>query len=258
MKKPNLSKFVRNVGSTIERNKPQILMGLGITGMLTTTYLAVKETPKALEIIEAKKKELQVDKLPVKEAVKATWKCYAPAAITGVASIGCLLGANSVHTKRTAAIATAYNVSRTALQEFKDATIDTVAPEVVKEIKEKVAKKEIEKAPDTNTVIVLGEEDFIVYDRFSGRYFKSNYNKIKAAQNTLNELLYIYDYVSLNTLYSELGQKDTTIGGNLGWQLNMDTRNITIDLTHGMTEDNRPCLVMDFDIQPMYGYDHFG
>ena len=39
----------------IGKHSPEILTGLGITGMLTSTVLAVTSTPKALRLIENKK-----------------------------------------------------------------------------------------------------------------------------------------------------------------------------------------------------------
>lgn len=42
---------------TIRKRTPEILTGIGISGMVTTTVLAVKATPEALRRIEAKKKK---------------------------------------------------------------------------------------------------------------------------------------------------------------------------------------------------------
>ena len=52
MNKPNLKKIVRNVRIGIGEHSPKILMGVGIAGMVTTTIVAVKATPKALKMIE--------------------------------------------------------------------------------------------------------------------------------------------------------------------------------------------------------------
>ena len=82
---------------SISKRSPEILIGIGIAGMVTTTVLAVKATPKALELINDKKDELEVEKLTPIETVKATWKCYVPAAVSGAVSIACLLGSHSVN-----------------------------------------------------------------------------------------------------------------------------------------------------------------
>ena len=113
MNKEAISKFARDVRTSLSRHSPAILMGIGIAGMVTTTVVAVKATPKALRLIEEKKQELDVESLTPVETVKATWKCYIPAAVTGAVSIACLIGSNSVNTKRNAALATAYKLSET-------------------------------------------------------------------------------------------------------------------------------------------------
>lgn len=120
MKKPNVMKIFNTVKKAVEKKSPEILIAFGIAGMITTTVLAVKATPKAMEKIKEveknKKEEFDRDhgyseldtmfKLTKPEVVKATWKCYIPAAISGATSIACIVGANTVHSKRNAAIAT--------------------------------------------------------------------------------------------------------------------------------------------------------
>ena len=52
MNKQNVSGLVKNLRTAMEKHSPEILTGIGIAGMLTTTILAVKATPKAIRIIE--------------------------------------------------------------------------------------------------------------------------------------------------------------------------------------------------------------
>ena len=74
MNKQALSKFARDMRMTLSRHSPEILIGIGITGMIATTVLAVKATPKALYLIEEKKQELDVESLTPVETVKTNWK----------------------------------------------------------------------------------------------------------------------------------------------------------------------------------------
>ena len=60
MKKPNVMKIFNTVKKAVEKKVPEILIAFGIAGMITTTVLAVKATPKAMEKIkevEKNKKE---------------------------------------------------------------------------------------------------------------------------------------------------------------------------------------------------------
>ena len=174
MKKPNVMKIFNTVKKAVEKKSPEILIAFGIAGMITTTVLAVKATPKAMEKIKEveknKKEEFDRDhgyseldtmfKLTKPEVVKATWKCYIPAAISGATSIACIVGANTVHSKRNAAIATAYKLSEKALTEYKEATIEEVGKEKAKAIKDRVAQKQLDNNPvNDSQVIITGTQN---------------------------------------------------------------------------------------------------
>ena len=48
MNKPNVADLFKSVKMVVSKHSPEILTGIGIAGMITTTILAVKATPKAL------------------------------------------------------------------------------------------------------------------------------------------------------------------------------------------------------------------
>ena len=195
--KLNLSKVAKNMQHTLGKYSPQILTGIGVAGMITTVVLAVKATPKALELIEDKKEELDADKLTIVDTVKAAWKPYVPAAVTGVLSTVCIIGGNAVGTRRTAALAAAYKISETALHEYKDAIVETVGEEKAKEVKEKIVQNKLDKNPVVEKqIIVTNKGTFLCYDSLSGRYFQSDIETIRKAQNDINDyLLCFFKYV---------------------------------------------------------------
>ena len=69
MRKLNLTNFMASTREFINKRSPEILTGIGIAGMITTTVLAVRATPKALELIEEKKDEDAVDRKTCMEAI---------------------------------------------------------------------------------------------------------------------------------------------------------------------------------------------
>ncbi len=115
----NISQIFKSIKDGAVKHSPEILTGIGIAGMISTTILAVKATPKALRLIE-EAEEYEIYELTKIEKIKVAWKPYVPAFITGTASIACLIGANSVNARRNAALATAYQLSATALSEYKE------------------------------------------------------------------------------------------------------------------------------------------
>ena len=158
MNKPNMTALFKDIRMAVSKHSPEILTGLGIAGMITTTFLAVKATPKVLDIIEDKKKELGLDQsenLRPVEVVKVAWKPYIPAVITGVTSVACLIGANSVNVRRNAALATAYNLSTTALAENNHQKIETIGVSKEKEVRDKIAEDSHKQEPVKQLVIVV-------------------------------------------------------------------------------------------------------
>lgn len=250
-----LSVFFKAARNTASKHSPEILTGIGIAGMITTTVLAVKATPKALKLMEDARYEKEED-LTVPEKVKVTWKCYIPATLLGVASVGCLIGANSVNLRRKAALATAYKLSETALAEYKEKVIETVGEEKAKDIRSAIAKDKMEKNPVTKSeVIITDKGESLFCDSISGRYFKSDMNTIEKAVNTINRRLLNEMSVSLTEFYSEIGLSPTSLSEELGW--NMNDGQIEIDFSSQITDDGRPCIYIEYEIAPRYDYHKF-
>lgn len=256
--KTNMPKIVRNFKKAASKHSPEILTGIGIAGMITTTVIAVKATPKALDLI-ARAEEEKFDnghggKLKPVEVVKAAWKPYIPAVISGTVSIACLVGANSVNAKRNAALATAYKLSETALLEYKDKVVETIGEKKEKQIREKVSQEKINKNPvNNNTVIITEKGNTLCYDTVSGRYFKSDIDTIKKAVNNINRDMTYEMYVSLSSFYDEIGLEHTKVSDYLGW--NMDDGLVDINFESRIADNGEPCLVLDYYIVPKYDFD---
>lgn len=250
MKAANLVKSVR---TTFRKHSPEILTGVGVAGMIATTVMAVQATPKAVMLVNEKEVELNVDKLSKKEIVKTTWKCYIPAAITGVMSVACIVGASSVNMRRNAALATAYTLSETALKEYKDKVVATIGEKKEESIRSAIAQDKIDRDPvSRSSVIITSKGDTLCYDSISGRYFRSDVESIKRAVNEMNRRM-IYDgRISLNEFYYELGLDGIKIGDDLGWH--PDKGFIDIRFLAQLTEDDTPCLVLEYVIAPGYEY----
>lgn len=261
MNKQALSKFARDVQTSLSKHSPEILMGLGIAGMITTTVLAVKATPKALQLIEYEKEELNVETLTPAETVKATWKCYIPAAVSGAVSIACLVGSNTVNARRNAALATAYKLSETAFSEYRDSVVQTIGEKKERNVRDKVAEKQIEKNPMSKTeVIVTGKGKTLFYDPHSARYFYSDLELIKRAENKLNKEIITDAFdsgVTLNDFYDEIGIPGTATGDALGWNLRIGLIDIYPSAQmaeEGSDHEGEPCIVLNYTNPPKYEF----
>ena len=253
MNKLNLSRLVKNTERFLIKYSPEILTGIGTAGMIATTVLAVKATPKALKLIEAKKEAEHVDELTPIETVKATWKCYIPAAVTCVASVACIVGASSVHAKRNAVLATAYKLSETALAEYKEAVVETIGEKKEQMVRDAIDKEHVEQRPVTKSdVIITGKGSTLCLDVHSGRYFESDIEQIKKVVNILNRRMLTEMYVSLNEFYGELGLDYTNLGYELGWSI--DDGYLDVDFGTQLADDGRPCVVINYSVAPRYDY----
>lgn len=257
MGKTNLATIVASTRQFVSKRSPEILTGIGIAGMISTTVLAVKATPKAMGLIEEKKREEWLDKLSPVEMVKVAWKPYIPAIVTCVTSTACLIGASSVNAKRNAALATAYKLSETALTEYREKVIETIGEKKERTVRDKVAEERVKKNPvSKNEVIITGNGKTLCFDPISGRYFMCSIETIKRAENTLNKQMLhdISGYVSLNEFYDEIGLDHTSVGDDLGWNTDQI---IDIDFSSQLNDNGEPSVVLDYLVAPKYDFYKF-
>lgn len=253
MAKPNFAALAKTAKATLTKHSPAILTGAGIAGFLTTAVLVGKAAPKAHVLIEAKKANAEDGKLTKVEIVKTCWKVYAPAAISAILSTACILGANSVHSRRAAALATAYNLSQATLAEYKDKIVEVVGEPTAQVIRDRVAETVVEKTPEHKpNVVIAGSGDIICRDMISGRYFKSDMTTIERAVVKLNRtIVHAFDNrVSLNEFYDDLGLDHIDIGDSLVWTI--DDGEIEVHFGSCVDDQGRPCLTMEFNKAPRY------
>ena len=109
---------------SLDKNAPKILLFCGIVGIPATVVSAVRETPKALKLIEEEKRKRFLDdsysdskELSKVDIIKTTWKCYIPTTILGSVSIACIIASSSINAKRYAALGSLYSVAESSLKE---------------------------------------------------------------------------------------------------------------------------------------------
>lgn len=253
MSKLNLKNFAKSIEKAAKEHSPQILVGLGICGMISATVAAVTTTPKAIRLIEDKKAENKTEKLTAFEVAKTTYICYVPTVILSGVGIACIIGANSISVRRQAALATAYSISEAAMKDYKEKVIEVIGDKKERTIRDSIAKDKIDKDPiSKKEVIMTGKGETLCYDVHSGRYFKSDIEKIKRIVNELNRRMMSETYITLNEFYYEIGLSTIPLGEELGW--NIDDGLIVVDFSSQLAEDGTPCLVIDYSAPPRYYY----
>lgn len=258
MQKIDWKGLANNIGRTLRRKSPEILTGVGIGGMITTTVLAVRATPEALRRIEKKKKEEHHKQLTAVQTVQAAWLCYLPAGITGTVSVACLIGASAVNGRRNAALATAYSLAENTLRDYRSKVVETIGEKKEEAILDAIDRDRVERnPPPTNTDVPITEgavAPVLCYDAMFGRYFYSDVETLKRAANKLNWQMNNMSepYISLNEFYMEIGLGSVDVGDDLGWR--NDRGLIDLRFSSQLVNGHTPCLVMSHNNPPEYGY----
>jgi hypothetical protein len=92
-----------------------------------------------------------------------------------------------------------------------------------------------------------------VFDTFTGQYFHSTMEKIRKAQNDINEMcINGHGYASLNDFYARIGANTTTeLGENFGWTTdNM----LEVHFTSILTKGDKPAIAIGYKSLPKLEY----
>lgn len=253
MGKSSLATAAKSVWMATKKHSPEILTGLGIAGMITTTIMAVRATPKAMMLIEEKKVDTYVDKLTPIETIKTTWTCYIPTIVIGSLSTICLVGASSVNFRRNTALAAAYALSESTLKEYQEKVIETIGEKKERSVRDAIAKDQIDRTPVCDdSIFETGRGNTICFEPLSGRYFKSDADALRKAENELNRRMRDDMFITMNEFFTEIGLEETTIGDLLGW--NIDRGYIDLYFSSHLDQKGRPCLVVGHHLIPQYEF----
>lgn len=256
--KNKLTEWSDKLKAYTDRNAPSLLTGVGVAGVFVTAYMAYKAGPKAKEIIERHKahpvpETKEEKRTEIKELVKEIAPVVLPTIGMAVATSACIIGANSVSSRRLAVLSAAYSMSESALKEYQAKVVEMVDTKKVQKIKESIAQDKLDRNPPrpNQEILMTGDGDVLCMDCYSGRYFRSNAQKIGQAINELSADLQTDMYVSLNDLYGKLNIPSVPMGDDFGWNVDDLVRGqLTIDVSAHLTPDKQPCLVVDYDVFP--------
>lgn len=200
----NLQKFIK-------RNASTILTCAGAAGVVATTVLAVKETPKVMSLLDDAREE-KGDKLTKWETVKVAAPTYTPAIITGVATLACIFGSNVLSKRQQASIVSAYALIDNSYREYKKKVDELYGEEAGVHVRSEIAKDAY-----TGDDITVDNETKLFFDFYSGQYFNATQESVMMAFYELNRRMILKDHVSLNYYYELLGLETKPEYDEVGW-----------------------------------------
>ena len=249
-----------------KEHAPEILLGTGIAAGIATVVLACVETTKAGDILdkhkeemdkieEAKKvakegeyteKDIKKDKMIVfRDTTVGMAKLYWPAALTGVASITCILSGHKILAARYGAATAALSLTQTLFGKYRERVVEDQGIEKDRQYYygSKIEKKAIEEEvvdPDTGkTKKVKNDAEYIdidldlctgavrvfaEYNSDGSRNYEWDENvdiclaQLRARQQYLNDQLRAKGFIFLNEAFVECGLNKTQVGQVLGWK----------------------------------------
>lgn len=240
-------KFLKKNGSTI-------LTCMGVTGVVGTAIMAVKATPKALELIEDAKKEKGEDLTKLQTIVVAA-PAYIPSALIGVGTIACIIGSNVLNKRQQAALTSAYIMLNRSYNDYKAKLVELYGKDTDDKIQQELMKEKIDVEPpyissgaviygSTGLEKICNSEKALFYDTISERYFESTILDVYAAEYYLSRNFIIMGCATPNDFYDLLGIPQIPDGDVIGWSMEDGHCWLDFDHTKTVIDDGLICYII--------------
>lgn len=243
----------------IKKNAPTILTCIGAAGVVATTVMAVKETPKALSLLEDAREE-KGEELTKWEKVNIAGPVYIPAIITGVATIACIFSSNIMSKRQQAALTSAYALLDSSYKEYKKKVDELYGEEAGENVRGEITKDKY-----TGDISLSDNSKELFFDFYSGRYFESTKEIVMLAQYETNRALIVNGAVSLNEYYEIIGLEKKPEYELVGWScgqieemywhpwIEFDYEDIVID-EESEDSSGMECTIINMPMEPYMNY----
>ena len=194
---------------------PTLLTVLSAAGVGITAVMAVKNTPKALAVLQDAETE-KGSALRFREKVIIAAPVYIPAILVGTATISCIFGGHILNQRQQTALISAFALLDASYREYREHVAALYGRDTDLEIRGRIAEEHQKTAEMQN-----GNERVLFFDEYSNRYFWRSMLEVVDAEYHFNRNLALRGYAELNEFYEFLGLKPTEYGLEVGWNLCM-------------------------------------
>ena len=246
---------MKGIVRNLKKQSPIIFAVVGSIGVIGTAVMAVKATPKALELIEeARGEDNQHDPLTTRGIIFATWKCYIPSAAIGLATIGCIFGSTVLSQRQVKAISSAYILLDQTFREYKRKVKELYGENADHEVKQEIIKD----IYDDSAIKPEGEK-IVFYEEHYGKLFERTMIEVLQAEYDLNRRFALDGEASINDLMDLLGLEHVEFGNCIGWlsDSNYDFYGHPwIEFKHEkmILDDGMECVYINIDSLPSVYY----
>lgn len=240
----------------LKKNSTTILTYAGAAGVVATTAMAIKATPKAMLILEQAKEE-KGEELTKVETIQVALPIYIPTLIVGASTLACIFSINVLSKRNQASITSAYALLSSSYKEYKEKVIELYGEEAESLVVEEIAKDNYE-----GNVPKEDDGKVLFYDEHSRRYFRSTVEIVQRAEYEINRDLIMQDYATVNDFYKYLDLPPIEGGDKLGWTtcINYDCYwQLWIDFSHSRTvmDDGTDCRIIRMLTEPIVDFEDY-
>lgn len=249
----NVKPILKTAQKFVTDNSPGILTGLAVAGTVTTAVLAGKATWDLAELVNKTNSEDDINDLYMspKKKFEMGWKLYIPAAVSGAATVTCVIAATRIGTRRAAAIAAAFKISEELAEQYKAKVVETMGAKKEEMMRADLARDRMDEKGWKDVVFISGSE-VLFFDELSGRFFKNEKAKVDKAINEINYQINNYYHASLSEFYEKIGLPSTIYSDEVGW--NSDEL-LDVKFAATLLEDDKPAIAIAFRTTPIRGFD---
>lgn len=231
----------------VKENTTVILTAIGVSGTITTGYLAAKGGYEHAKYVTNEFGEQQY--VPLKESIKQHWRFYIPAAVSGTLTIVCIVGATRIGNRKAAALTAAYTVSERAFAEYKDKVVEKFGKGKEQQVRDEIAQDRIRNTAPSAEVVLAGSGTVLCCEGYTGRYFNSDMETLRRSQNDINAKLVRHTFAYLSDFHEMIGLPYVTNSNYFGWEAD---KLMELEFSAAMTSDGRPCLSFEYNyIKPL-------
>lgn len=219
-----------------------LLLGIvSSIGVVTTTVLAVKATPKAIQLIEEEKTKHQTEDLSLLDTVKVAWKPYIPTSISMFSTLICIFGNTYLNYRVQTSLISAYAVLDRSYKEYVEKTKELYGDDADKNIRQQIAKS------NYNSNYIHREDTKLFFEFQTMRYFESTIEEVIMAEKELNQELAATGRVSMNDFFRFLHLDPLPYANHVGWCDHGNYREIEFQHEKMILDDGLECILINMD-----------
>ena len=242
----------------IRRNAALAATCLSCLGVIVTAVLAVKKVPEATQKVEERKAELEVDKLPILETVKAAAPACWPIGVTAVSTMACIIGINAIDRKNQASLVAAYGLAAKTLKKYDGKIKELFGAGAPYQVRAAIAQEMADDKPTRRSE----KDTCLFYDLLGERYFERTMLEVREAEYHFNRNFILRGgTATLNEFYDFLGLDHINGGNSAGWDI-CETGDLYgyewIDFDHELTQiigdegEIMECYILSCPFPPCY------